>query len=104
MPASGEVTMRLGDMEKRRHRFAEALAQYRKAYELDRQSPEIRSNLIQWLLRLRRYDEVASLDSDDPRSDGNLRARLAFLARGSTREMEAWLSAHRESNIVGRWN
>ncbi|MBI5766170.1 MAG: TIR domain-containing protein [Verrucomicrobia bacterium] len=92
-PNNGEVIMLLGDAEQRHGRFAEALAHYRRAYAFDRQSFAIRKALREWLVRLRRYDETARLVSDDPQAEALSLARLAFLQRGSTAEMKAWLAA-----------
>ena len=107
-PLNGEVVMQLGDMEQRKGDFAAALAQYRRAYALDRQSPEIRRALRSWLIRLRRYDEALQVERDDPQADGYFAARLAFLARGSKSEMERWLPRHlnseRQDDLTWYWD
>ncbi len=92
LPGSAEIAQLLGDVEKRHYRFPEALAQYRKAYELDRQGPDISSSLSGWLMALRRYDELEQL-AREAGSDAGV-ARAVYLKTGSTREIEAWAAAH----------
>jgi TolB-like protein len=98
LPNHGFLTLLLAEADRRHGRAAEALRHYRRAYALDRQHPLIRRNLRQWLLDIRRYDEAAEFERQDPYSDGRVLAQIAFLQRGSTAEMEAWLAAHPEAN------
>jgi TolB-like protein len=95
LPGNGEVARLLGDVDKRHRRFAEVYGRYRRAYELDRQSPEIRSSLILWLVYIRRYDEAEAIARDAPAElAGFLATRLAYFKSGSTREVEAWFAAN----------
>ena len=47
-----------------------ALTQFRRAHVLDQRSPDIRRILHDWLVRVRRFDEAARIESSDPYSDG----------------------------------
>ncbi len=94
LPGSAEVALLLGDVEELHHRFNEALAQYRKAYELDRQGEDIRPTLVAWLEALRRYDEAEQIQRENFGAGGLGVAEVAFRARGETSGIEAWLAAN----------
>ena len=96
-PNNGEVVALQGDADQRHGRFGEALAQYRRAYALDRQSFAIRKALREWLVRLRHYDEAGQIERDDTHAEGLLLALLPFLKNGSTAEMEHWLATRRDT-------
>ncbi len=77
---------------------AEALANYRKARELDPRNPAVLESLSTNLWNRRQYDEVAAVQREllevapDNLSRAYLRALISFDARGSTAEVEALLA------------
>jgi TolB-like protein len=94
LPNDSRALVLLGEMAKWNTHLVDVLGYYRKAYELDRQNPEALGRLVDWLIKIRRYDEAAELVRKDPRSDGYTLAKLAFLSGGSTRELDDWFAAH----------
>jgi tetratricopeptide (TPR) repeat protein len=97
-----EVSNNLGVLEARRGRYAEALASFEKAYEVDRADPDYAFNLGACLWYLRKYDQAAQhleealrSKEDDPAAHALLAAILNKLgdAAGERRE-QRWLTEH----------
>jgi TolB-like protein/Tfp pilus assembly protein PilF len=97
-PNDAGVYSSLGLIQRRQGRWAESLANLRRATELDVANVWYLNNLIADLEAGRRYDELdsarrrfAALKPDDLYA-AFLVAQTAFLARGSTREVEDFLA------------
>jgi len=97
-----EVSNNLGVLEARRGRYAEALASFEKAYDVDRADPDYAFNLGACLWYLRKYDQAAQhleealrANDDDPAAHALLGAVLEKLgdAAGERRE-QRWLTEH----------
>jgi TolB-like protein/cytochrome c-type biogenesis protein CcmH/NrfG len=96
-PNSPEAVGSLGLIFRRQGHWAEALASFRRALELDPHIGRYRTSLGQLLQSLRRFDEAAAeyrwMVAENP-DDLIWKFQLLtvpFFARGSTREMDDWL-------------
>lgn len=79
-------------------RIVESLDYYRKAWALDPRNPELTRAVRTMLVSARRYDEAealarATVGQDSNAFIGYLNVYVHFLARGSTREVEAFFAA-----------
>jgi tetratricopeptide (TPR) repeat protein len=83
--------MLLAEMERRHGNWKVADNYGRRAYALDRRDPDIQRSFGQWLLVIRHYDEATSIANEAPTGVA-FAATLAFYARGSTSEIEAWIA------------
>jgi TolB-like protein/cytochrome c-type biogenesis protein CcmH/NrfG len=97
-PNDAVVFSSLGLIQRRQGRWAESLANLRRATELDVANEAYLSNLISSLSAARRYDELAgawrkmvALKPDDLEMGYQL-ALNSFLASGSTRDVEAFVA------------
>ncbi|HEV2493664.1 MAG TPA: tetratricopeptide repeat protein [Terriglobia bacterium] len=97
-----EVSNNLGVLEARRGRYAEALASFERAYDVDRADPDYAFNLGACLWYLHKYDQAAQhleealrSNDDDPAAHALLGAVLNKLgdAAGERRERR-WLTEH----------
>jgi len=98
LPNNAYVILQVSEMDRRHGRWTEALGHLRQAYSLDRQNPDSRDALEEGLIGGRRYEEAAAFAREDSSSDGFFLALVPFFARGSTKEMEAWIAAHPQAN------
>ncbi len=97
-PNSAAAIGSLGLIYRRQARWPEALANLRRALELDPRNVRYRDTLARHLRFVRHYDEAQTefrrLAADAP--DNLARqvdlAQLPFFARGSTREADAWFA------------
>jgi tetratricopeptide (TPR) repeat protein len=98
----GEVSNNLGVMEARRGHYAEALASFERAYEVDPTDPDFAFNLGACLWYLKRYSEASKhleeavrANDDDPAAHALHAAVLGKLgdSAGEGRE-QRWLKAH----------
>jgi TolB-like protein/Flp pilus assembly protein TadD len=100
-PNSGFAFAQIGFLYRRQGRWVEALASGRKAAQLDPRDLGLVGGLFDTLQILRRYDEtVTELRRATELAPGDLFVaaslhQLAFLARGSTREMDEWLASQK---------
>ena len=94
LPNNGTVALLQAEADRRNGRAADVLVHYRKAYEVDPLNDNVRRILIEWLLDIRHYEDVTTLERHDPHSDGYALALLPFYERGSTKEMDDWFAAH----------
>jgi TolB-like protein/cytochrome c-type biogenesis protein CcmH/NrfG len=97
-PNSAEGYAGLGFVLRRQGRWAEAVANFRQAITLDPGYVDILANLVTTLTSCRKYDEALAVQRrvvellPGNSAEAFKLARLPFLARGSTREMESWLA------------
>jgi TolB-like protein/class 3 adenylate cyclase/Flp pilus assembly protein TadD len=103
LPNNGSVISLLADMERRHGNWNGADDDYRRSFALDRKDPDIRRSLGQWLVIIRHYDEAAAIGGDASTSDFSA-ATIAFYARGSTSEIEAWVADRPKASreVVGQ--
>ena len=98
-PNSAVAHAQLGFLERRQGRWAAALAHLQKAVQLDPRSASFSEEVSDTYLALRRYAEAeSSIRRAVELAPAALNfaaeaACVAFYARGSTREMDAWLAS-----------
>ncbi len=97
-PNSPEAFGSLGLIYRRQGRWADAEARFRRALELDPHIGRYRSSLAEQLAALHRYDDAQTeyrhMAEDNPEVLfwGYQSALVAFIARGSTREVEDFIA------------
>ncbi len=105
-PNDASVYWSLGNIQRRRGQWAEALASYNRGIDLDPKNLTLALAKFGMLRGTRRYDEAMEEQrrivemSDGNSGHDRWLAQLSFLSRGSTREMEAWLAGLTEDEAT----
>ena len=105
-PNDASVYWSLGNIQRRRGQWAEALASYNRGIDLDPKNLTLALAKFGMLRGTRRYDEAMEEQrrivemSDGNSGQDRWLAQLSFLSRGSTREMEAWLAGLTEDEAT----